>query len=81
MQFSYKFHTVLINFSRQEHLKDFLQGSFNAWDSQVLYFTPFHLSFTVPINLFVQALFVPLRKSESANHFLFLYIYIYAHVT
>ena len=35
------------NFSKQEHQIDV---SFNAWDSQVLSYTPFHFSFIVPLN-------------------------------
>jgi len=39
-----------INFSRQEHQIDsFLYVSFNASDSQVLSYTPFHFSLTVPL--------------------------------
>ena len=36
-----------LNFSRQEHQIDVLYLSFNAWDSQVSAYTPFH--FTVPL--------------------------------
>ena len=38
-----------INFSRQEHQIDVLYVSFNAWDSLVSFYTPFHFSFTVPL--------------------------------
>ena len=37
-----------IYFSRQKHQIDVLYVSFNAWDSQVSFYTPFHFSFTVP---------------------------------
>ena len=39
-----------INFSRQEHQIDVLYVSFKIWDSQVSAYTPFHFSFTVPLN-------------------------------
>ena len=39
----------VINFSRQEHQIDVLHVSFNSWDSQVSAYTPFHISFTVPL--------------------------------
>ena len=39
-----------INFSRQEHQIDVIQVSFKTWDSQVSAYTPFHFSFTVPLN-------------------------------
>ena len=42
-----------INFSRQEHQIDVLYVSFNAWDSQVSSYTPFHFSFTVPLKRFI----------------------------
>ena len=40
-----------MNFSRQEHQIDVLYVSFNAWDSQVSSYTPFHFSFTVPLRI------------------------------
>ena len=36
---------------RQEKQIDVLYVSFNAWDSQVLSYTPFHFSFTVPLKI------------------------------
>ena len=39
-----------INFSRQKHQIDVLYLSFKTWDSQVSAYTPFHFSFTVPLN-------------------------------
>ena len=39
-----------INFSRQEDQIDVLYVSFNARDSQVSSYTPFHFSFTVPLS-------------------------------
>ena len=39
-----------INFSWQEHQVNVLYVSFNAWDSQVSAYTPFHFFFTVPLN-------------------------------
>ena len=40
-----------INFSRKGHQINVLYVSFNAWDSQVSSYTPFHFSFTVPLKL------------------------------
>ena len=38
-----------INFSIQEHQIDVLYVSFKSWDSQGSAYTPFHISFTVPL--------------------------------
>ena len=40
-----------INFSRQKHQKDVLNVLFNAWDSQVSFYTPFHFSLSVPLTI------------------------------
>ena len=40
-----------INFSRQEHQLNVLYVSFKTWDFQVSAYTPFHFSFTVPLNI------------------------------
>ena len=52
MNFRKNLTQFYINFSRQEHQIDVLYVSFNAWDSQVSFFTPFHFSFTFPLKRF-----------------------------
>ena len=41
-----------INFSIKVHQLELLHVSFNAWDSQVSAYTPFHFSFTAPLSIF-----------------------------
>ena len=50
MNFRINLTQFYINFSRQEHQIDVLYVLFNAWDSQVSFYTPFHISFTVPLS-------------------------------
>ena len=49
MNFRINLTQFYINFSRQEHQIAVLYVLFNAWDSQVSFYTPFHFSFTVPL--------------------------------
>ena len=62
-EFSYKFDTVLYQFSRQERQIDVLYVSLNAWDSPVSSYTPSHLSFTVPFysSIVLMVTFIPVR--------------------
>ena len=50
MNFRINLTQFYINFLRQKRQIDVLYVSFNAWDSQVLFYTPFQFSFTVPLN-------------------------------
>jgi len=47
MNFRINLTQFYVDFLRQEHQKDVLYVSFNAWDFQVSSYTPFHFSFTV----------------------------------
>ena len=49
MNFRINLTQFYIHFSRQEYQTDVLNVSFNAWDSQVSSYTPFHFSFTPPL--------------------------------
>ena len=51
MNFRINLTQFYLNFSRKEHQIDVFYVSFNAWDSQVLSYTPFNFSFTVPLRI------------------------------
>ena len=51
IRFGIIFTQFYINFSRQEHQIDVSFVSFKTCDSQVLAYTSFHFSFTVPLSM------------------------------
>ena len=77
ISFSIRFGIILtqfyINFSKQEHQTDFLCVLFKTWDSQVSAYTPFHFSFTVPLN-FILFFFKQFDEVK------FIFVNIYLHI-
>ena len=61
------FTQFYINFSRQEHQKDVLYVSFNAWDFQVSSYIPFHFSFTVFLTFQITLTFQGLKTPKIAE--------------